>query len=206
MLKSYKDIKPQMKFYLDIEELYPTQPDLGMREVSYKVSLIKKMTEKEIDKYLIKKVSPVVIGPKGRVYIVDHHHHAYSLLKSGYGLIYVVVLKNWSNLSEEEFWKKMIKEKLVLLEQGGESIGVNNLPNKITKMGNEEYRSLAWSVRELNGFNKVDHIPYFEFAWGNFYRKYVSLDLINDHYSLAVKVALEISKSKLAKKLPGYKK
>lgn len=206
MLKSYKDIKPQMKFYLDIEELYPTQPDLGFKEIDYKVQIISKMGEKELDKYLIKKVSPVIIGPKGKIYIIDHHHHAYSLMKSGKGLIYVVVVENWSNLSEKDFWAKMIKNKFVLLKKQGKSISVKSLPSKISQMGNEDYRSLAWSVRELNGFNKVDHIPFFEFAWGDFYRQYISPNLIRDHYSLAVKVALEISKSKLAKKLPGYKR
>lgn len=202
---NYRNVREGSTLYVKVEDLYPTQPDLGMREVDFKVKAIKKMSEKKFESYLVEKVSPVIIGPKGKMYIVDHHHHAFSLLKTKKTWIYVQVWHNWSNLSVEKFWKKMRDSRFVLLKKGNLSISYHQLPHKISQMGNDEYRSLAWSVREKKGFDKADHIPFFEFQWANFYRKYFSLDLLKDHYEVALKLAIHLSKTKFAKHLPGFK-
>lgn len=204
-MNKYQKIKPNTNLYLNISEVFPTQVNLGMKEVAHKIKLIKNMSTQEFDQYLELKITPVVIGPGGKIYVVDHHHHIYSLIKSEKKQVYVHILSNWSSLSVKEFWHKMVQKQWVYLYDQGNRISVRALPGSFKDMGDDPFRSLAWSVREMGGFEKVDQIPFFEFAWANFYKTYLTKQMVIDQYSIAQKAAYDLTKSKAAKKLPGYK-
>ena len=49
---------------------------VGMREVKEKRDHLRKHVAKKIGKYLGNHMIPVVLGPKQRPYIIDHHHLA----------------------------------------------------------------------------------------------------------------------------------
>src|SRR6266699_5207008 len=89
-----------------ITELRPTQITVGMREVKAKR---KRWREKEKDttkggEFLGKHMIPVVLGPKERHYIIDHHHLARALHDEGVKDIVVTIVANLSKLEPDAFW------------------------------------------------------------------------------------------------------
>ncbi|MFZ0239986.1 MAG: ParB-like protein, partial [Xanthobacteraceae bacterium] len=59
-----------------ISDLRPTQITVGMREVAAKRQRWREIAAKAGAKFLGKHMIPVVLGPKSRHYVVDHHHLA----------------------------------------------------------------------------------------------------------------------------------
>src|ERR1700751_6309258 len=60
-----------------ITDLRPTQIPVGMREVKAKRKHWRELAEKKRDKdadFLGKHMIPVILGPKERNYVIDHHH------------------------------------------------------------------------------------------------------------------------------------
>jgi hypothetical protein len=196
-MNNYKTFNPK--------KLHPTQFCLGFLEVNHKVKMIKKMSKKKYSNYLIEKVTPVIIGPGNIHYLIDHHHHAKSLLLLGKKEIIIDIIADWSNLTPHSFQKKMIKSKFVnLLDNHNNKKQFEELPASILRLNHDYYRSLAWAIREKNGFKKVDNIPFFEFRWGEFFRQYIPEKLIINYFELAVNLGLKLAKSKDAEKLPGF--
>ena len=194
------------EFYINPTKLYPTQFCLGYKEVEFKKQKILKMTEIEYKKYLIEKITPVVLAPNNKVYLVDHHHHAKSLIDLRKKELYVKVIADYRHLTEQQFKKEMIRNKyLNLLNEKGKKGKFENLPLKITELRHDLYRSLAWAVRERKGFIKRDDILYFEFRWADFFRSYIPEKLILDFFELATNTAYILSKSEKAAHLPGFK-
>lgn len=193
-------------FFVQVENLKPTQMCLGFKEVEHKVKLLKSMNEKRLKSYHIEKVTPVVIGPNRRLWLIDHHHHARSLMECGIKEIFVVVHADLHHYSEEEFFDHMNKQKWLNLWDAEENLQpYTSLPKSLKEMQHDWFRSLAWGVREKGGFKKVDEIPFFEFRWGSFFRKFIKAKLIEDSFSEAVKLATKLCLHKEAKDLPGFK-
>lgn len=189
----------------DPRKLYPTQFCLGYKEIVHKQDKILKMDKKEYEKYLMEKITPAVIGPEGKIYIIDHHHHARSLINLNKPEIILDILEDYSSLPVTEFIEIMTKNKyLNLYDEQGKIKNFSELPTNLIEMKHDYFRSLAWAVREKNGFKKVDEIPFFEFRWGEFFRSYITEKLIEDQFKSALEVALVLAKSKEAKHLPGY--
>jgi hypothetical protein len=87
-----------------IIDLRPTQMTVGMREVKEKRNHLRKHVAKKIGKYLGNHMIPVVLGPKQRPYIIDHHHLALALHKEGLEHVLVSVVANLSALEPDAFW------------------------------------------------------------------------------------------------------
>lgn len=197
-----------MKTILNVEinNLRPTQSGLGMEEVNHKIQQIKSMSKQELQSYIDEKVVPVVLGPEKEYYLIDHHHYAYSMHVAGHNTIKAEVVADLSNLDDTKFWTEMEKRKWTwLFLPNGTKITPKHLPKTLYKLINDPFRSLAWGVRELKGFNVEDKVPFFEFMWGNFYREYLTETLVAHDFELATKIALKLSTHDIAKNLPGYK-
>jgi hypothetical protein len=63
-----------------IERLRPTQITVGMHEVRVKRKSLRRRAAKKIGTFLGDHLIPVILGPKTRHYIIDHHHLALALL------------------------------------------------------------------------------------------------------------------------------
>ena len=57
-----------------ISELRPTQISVGLREVAEKQRQWREQAGDKGSEFLGRHMIPVVLGPKERHYIVDHHH------------------------------------------------------------------------------------------------------------------------------------
>ena len=89
---------------VNIEDLRPTQITVGMREVEAKRKRWREKGSKKELKFLEDHMIPVIFGPKGRHYIIDHHHLARALHEEGSKDVLVTVVANLSKIDKEAFW------------------------------------------------------------------------------------------------------
>ena len=87
-----------------VAELRPTQMTVGFREVEIKRRQWREADEDARAKLLRRHVVPAVIGPKGRYYIVDHHHFTKALLDEKAPLIAIYIVADLEDLAKDEFW------------------------------------------------------------------------------------------------------
>jgi hypothetical protein len=181
----------------NILQLKPTQFAIGLEEVDFKVQKLLAMTPKQLKKHQDARVIPGVLGPDGDFYMVDHHHAARACWEVGIKKVRVYVLADYRNLSTEKFWQKMkVMGWVYLYDQFGKGHkDYNLLPQDVRGMADDPYRSLAWAVKEAEGFPKSD-VPFFEFAWADHFRKEIPAKLVRDNFKLATKKAVKMAKEK----------
>ena len=86
---------------VNIDELRPTQITVGMREVETKRKRWREKGSKKEVKFLEDHMIPVILGPKERHYIIDHHHLARALHEEGRKDVLVSVVANLSKIDKE---------------------------------------------------------------------------------------------------------
>ncbi len=77
----YEECKPEAHvsgqlYQLKVADLCPTQSAVGFDEVKAKVESMRHKSKDSLIALLITRPVPIVIGPEGRFYLVDHHHLA----------------------------------------------------------------------------------------------------------------------------------
>jgi hypothetical protein len=177
-----------------------------MKEVEMRAEKLRQLSAEKLQKYLSKKVAPIVIGPGGIPYLLDHHHLARALIASGTSKLLIAEVKeNWSKLSEPEFWAKMKAQNWVYLrdETGKPISDPKYLPPSIAAMHDDPYRSLSWLVREQGGYQETDN-PYAEFQWADFFRARIQLVNNTNAFDQATAQAVKLAHSPDARSLPGY--
>ena len=192
---------PQVK----VSDLRPTQSSAGMLEVEEKKERIQALAPKELEKYLEKHPIPVVLGPKEKYYMIDHHHLALALNNLGKDHVYVDIVKDFSSsASKEDFWQKMEKHGYVYLRDENEKkITPSDLPEKIDEIKDDPYRSLAGAVRDAGGFTK-SRTPFAEFTWAHFFKTHIEFKNTKKGLTTVLGDAIKLAHSKDAKDLPGY--
>ena len=90
-----------------ILDLRPTQITVGMREVKAKRKRWRDESKKRGEEFLGKHMIPVILGPKGRHYVIDHHHLARALHDEGVKEVAVTDIANLSKLDQDSFWYVM---------------------------------------------------------------------------------------------------
>lgn len=195
-------------FFVHLKNIHPTQAYIGMDQIPVKIKKLTKEFEKQkYKKYLKKKWAPAVLGPDKRYWIIDRHHLSYSILhfdlvkKKG---IYIKLIKDWSNLDWHTFKIKMLaKDYLYLKDDKFNSIHFEDIPNSLSQLQDNPYRSLAYFAREEECFKKVE-IPFLEFTWGEyFYKEGIVIDS-NFELSHYIKMALKKCHLHQARDLPGF--
>lgn len=198
----------KIKKFQPILALKPSQFAVGLLEVEYKVSDMKKLAPAKLTKLIRKTLVPVVISPWGELCIVDHHHYLFACWHAGVNRVAVKVIKNFSQekMSYLQFWRRMAALNYAYLyDQFGD--GPRSplyLPMDVRGLADDPYRSLAWMVRKEGGYINSD-VTFAEFRWADFFRKYKLLDRQGRkafHVAIAKGVKLAISLK--AKKLPGH--
>ena len=190
-----------------ITSLRPTQITVGMREVKAKR---KRWREKETKntmkggEFLGKHMIPVVLGPKERHYIIDHHHLARALHDEGVKNIVVTVVANLGKLEPDAFWFVMDNRNLMHpFDDQGRRRRYQDLPKTVSDLVDDPFRSLAGELRRAGGFAK-DTTPFSEFLWADFLRRRIKRGQVEDNFDRALETALQMAKSKDGIYLPGW--
>ncbi|OOG48722.1 ParB/Srx family N-terminal domain-containing protein [Rhodanobacter sp. C01] len=156
-------------------KLRPTQLTVGKAEVAAKRAGWEKLGKKKRQELLASHCFPGVLGPKHRVYIVDHHHLGLALLEEGVKSVPVMIQRDFSWLEPPVFWHTMEFNRWAHpYDQHGNRTDYDAIPTSLTEMADDPYRTLAARVRMAGGCAK-DAIPFAEFLWADFYRRNLKL-------------------------------
>ena len=186
------------------DDLRPTQMTLGLREVEVKR---REWREAQGDKraaILGKHAVPTVLGPKGRHFVVDHHHLARALMEEKVDHLMVYVLADLSSLPKDEFWTRLDNSGWChAYDAKGRRCELSDIPKSLAKMDDDPYRSLTGALRRSGGYAKSDK-PFVEFIWADYLRRRVEADVVETDFAGALVQALELAKAQDARYLPGW--
>ena len=187
-----------------IADLRPTQITVGFREIAEKRREWTAISDEHRPAYLARHMIPVLLGPKGRSYILDHHHLARALHDEGCETVEVSVVANLSMLDKEAFWVFADNRAWCHpYDAAGRRVGFEQIPKGVTGLVDDPFRSLAGALRRAGGYAK-DTIPFAEFMWADALRRRMTSAEVEQSFSAALVQALAFAKSKDAKYLPGW--
>jgi hypothetical protein len=187
-----------------IADLRPTQVTVGYREVAEKRREWQARADRDGREFLGRHMIPVVKGPKGRSYVLDHHHLARALQEEGVEHIAVNALADLSHLPKAEFWVFCDNRGWCHpFDAEGQRLGYDDIPSRIARLADDPFRSLAGALRRAGGFAK-DTTPFSEFTWADFLRRRVDRKLVRADFDAALARALKLARSPAGIHLPGW--
>ncbi len=187
-----------------IADLRPTQITVGMREVRAKQKRWRETATTKGGKFLGRHIIPVILGPKSRHYVIDHHHLARALHEEGVKDLAVTVSFDLSALDRDMFWSVMDNRNWMHpYDAEGRRRHYRDIPKKLSDLIDDPFRSLAGELRRAGGFAK-DTTPYSEFLWADFLRRRVKRQMVERNFDRAIEQALQLAKSSAASYLPGW--
>jgi len=197
-------VREPMLTTVAIDDLRPTQITVGIREVKAKRKHWRQMAAKAGGVFLGRHMIPVVLGPKGRNYVIDHHHLARALHEEGVKEVAVTHIANLSKLDQDAFWRVMDNRSWMHpFDSRGERRAYKDIPKNVADLVDDPFRSLAGELRRAGGFAK-DTTPFSEFLWADFLRRRMKRKAVEHDFELALKKAKKLAKSKDADYLPGW--
>src|ERR1700681_122691 len=178
-----------------IADLRPTQITVGMREVREKRTRWRGVDKKKGAEFLGKHMIPVILGPKDRHYVIDHHHLARALHEEGVEDVLVTVIANLSKLERDAFWIVLDSHSWMHpFDQNGKRRGYDDIPKSVADLVDDPFRSLAGELRRAGGFAK-DTTPFSEFLWADFLRRRIKRKAVEDDFNRAIERGLQLAKS-----------
>jgi hypothetical protein len=187
-----------------ILDLRPTQITVGMREVAERRQRIHARKSKKIGMYLGDHMIPVILGPKKRHYIIDHHHLALALHLEKIEQVLVDVAADLSGLDIDAFWVVLDHRAWVHPYDGqGRRREFSELPKSVLGLKDDPFRSLAGELRRAGAFAK-DTTPFSEFLWADFLRRRMRRVGVKAEFANAMKRATKLARSADAHYLPGW--
>ena len=187
-----------------IDDLRPTQMTVGYREVARKRHEWRERVDRDGPEYLGRHMLPAVVGPKGRLWIVDNHHLARALHDEGVKDVLVRVIADLGHVKERLF-KTFLDNRNWLhpYDTDGHRQPSAAIPRHIGKLKDDPYRSLAGALRHAGGYAKSD-APYTEFLWADYLRQQIPRAKLEADFEGAVEKALKLARKPPAGYLPGW--
>jgi hypothetical protein len=171
---------------VSIESLRPTQITVGMREVEEKRKRLRKQKLRKIGAFVGQHMIPVVLGPKKRHYVIDHHHLSLALHKEGLRDVLVTVVLDLSALASDAFWNVLDHKSLVYpFDSHDRRREFADIPKTVMQLKDDPFRSLAGGLRRAGGFAK-DTTPFSEFLWADFFRRKIKRKAVEVDFAAAM--------------------
>ena len=187
-----------------IEDLRPTQITVGLREVKAKRKAWRDKKGDRRAEFLGRHMIPVILGPKDRFYVVDHHHLTRALHEEGVKNVLVTVMAKLNRLEPDAFWFVLdSRDWMHPFDDQGRRRGYEEIPKSVEDLIDDPFRSLAGELRRVGGYAK-DTTLYSEFLWADFLRRRMKRKAVERDFEAALDHALKLSKSEDADYLPGW--
>jgi hypothetical protein len=187
-----------------IADLRPTQITVGLREVAEKRQSWRAQSDAKGGAFLGTHMIPVIRGPKGRLYVIDHHHLARALHDEGQDKILTNPIADLSQLTKDSFWVVMdCKGWCHPYDATGKRRDFADIPTAVADLVDDPFRSLAGELRRAGGYAK-DTTPFSEFIWADFLRNRIKRTAVVADFDKALKQALVLAKGAEADYLPGW--
>jgi hypothetical protein len=191
---------------VSIADLRPTQITVGMREVAAKRKqwATRAKTKGKAEEFLGRHLIPVILGPKDRHYVIDHHHLARALHEEGVDGVLITVVANLSKLDSDAFWFNLDNRGWMHpFDDQGRRRDYEDIPRSINQLVDDPFRSLAGELRRVGGFAK-ETTPFSEFLWADFLRRRIKRKAVEHDFDQTLEAALRLAKSEEAAYLPGW--
>ena len=202
-MQRHNEIEPRL-LPVKLMDLRPTQMTVGMHEVTRKRKSWAAHAQADGDLFLGEHMIPVVIGPKHRPWLIDHHHLALALHQEGVEHVLVSVVARLSHLDKNQFLTFMDNRNwLHTFDADGERREYDALPRRLTGLKDDPYRSLAGAGRRAGGFAK-NATPYSDFLWADFFRHRLTRKRIGDLDPRDIAAAIALARGSRARHLPGW--
>lgn len=186
-----------------IHSLRPTQITVGLIEVEEKRRQWEELGQKK-GEFLGRHMIPVVIGPKDRPYVIDHHHLARALGDEGQKEVLIQPVANLASLSQEHFWRFLDSKGWVHpFDEDGERQPYSAIPKRVGELKDDPFRSLAGAVRRGGGYAK-ETTPFMEFIWADYFRRSFHAREIRRHWDRTLEKALALARHRDAHFMPGW--
>lgn len=184
--------------------LKPTQMTAGFAEVAQKRSQWAKLPKKQRRAMLDSHWFPAVLGPGEKYHITDHHHLGLALMQEGVKNVRVTVLADMSYLSLQIFWRVMEQKNWAHpYDKTGKRRDYTAIPTHLDGLVDDPYRSVAGFLRNAGGYSK-ETSPFAEFLWADYLRQHLTRQQIRASMEAAVREAMGLARSPLARYLPGW--
>jgi hypothetical protein len=186
-----------------VAELRPTQMTVGMREVAEKRRVWREK-EAQGGSYLGRHLIPVLLGPKRRPYVIDHHHLSLALMQEGVEHVATTVVADLSMLDRDSFWVFADNRGWCHpYDAEGRRRPFEDIPKTLKGLKDDPFRSLAGELRRVGGFAK-ETTPFSEFLWADFLRRKLKAAEVRADFGAALSKALRFARSPKAQYLPGW--
>ena len=190
---------------ISIEQLRPLQATVGMLEVEAKRKHLLSLEAKALKQFLKTAPIPTVLGKDGRHYVIDHHHLARALWDGAMTEAFAEIVEDFSRLPELQFWDAVIERRWVHpYDERGILRALSVIPEEVSGLTDDPYRSLAAFVRDAGGYVKTPE-PFAEFQWAAFYRTRIPMWTNPLQFKAAVEQGVHLAHSPDARTLPGFK-
>ena len=187
-----------------VADLRPTQMTVGMREVEEKRKLWRDKQAEGGAAYLGKHLIPVLLGPRRRPYVIDHHHLTRALLDEGVKDVATTVVADLSMLDKDAFWVFADNRGWCHpYDETGRRRTFDDIPRTLKGLKDDPFRSLAGELRRAGGFAK-ETLPFSEFLWADFLRRKMKAAEVRQDFAAALSKALRLARSPRAQYLPGW--
>jgi hypothetical protein len=187
-----------------VADLRPTQMTVGLREVDEKRKLWREKADEGGSAYLGKHLIPVLLGPKRRSYVIDHHHLTRALMEEGVEHVATTVVADLSMLDRDAFWVFADNRGWCHpYDEVGRRRSFDDIPKNLKGLKDDPFRSLAGELRRAGGFAK-ETTPFSEFLWADFLRRRLTAADVRQDFGAALSKALRLAKSPKAQYLPGW--
>jgi hypothetical protein len=178
---------------------------VGLLEVEVKRKRLAALSGQDQAEFLQDHPMPVVIGPGKKLYITDHHHLARAAFDLKIDQACFEVDEDLSSLGQDKFWVEMDKQSWVHpLDHNGVRHRYESIPKTLDKLVDDVYRSVAGFVRDAGGYDKT-HTAFAEFIWADYFRRNIPIEDVTEDFKGAVKRGIELARSPLARRIPGFK-
>jgi hypothetical protein len=199
-----KSFNPPVSIKAKLAKLRPTQMTLGYAEVAHKRKEWRKLGAKAARQFLRDHRFPAIRGPKGRLYITDHHHLGRALQQEKIASVMVAVLADLSDLDRGEFWVLMDYQQWAHpYDAEGRRRDFSAIPKSLKLLPDDPFRSLAAEVRRDQDYPK-DETPFAEFLWADFFRRRIPASTLRREPKRALKRAQRLARTLEAAHLPGW--
>lgn len=114
------------------------------------------------------------------------------------------VVEDFSSLPDLRFWDAVIERRWVHpYDERGILRALSVIPDDVSGLTDDPYRSLAAFVREAGGYFKTPE-PFAEFQWAAFYRTRIPMWTNPFQFKAAVEQGVHLAHSPDARTLPGF--
>jgi hypothetical protein len=187
-----------------IADLRPTQITVGMHEVEEKRKEWRSKGVEKASDFLGRHMIPVILGPKDRPHVIDHHHLARALHEEQVEHVLVTVVADLSRLEPDCFWFVLDNQSWVHpFDDRGKRRGYEDIPKSVAELVDDPFRSLAGALRRVGGYAK-ETTPFSEFLWADFLRRRMKRGDVGRDFAGSLEQALLLAKGADADYLPGW--